>query len=1171
MNSIKNIENILKNNYDINNFIGLMKEIFENMNLVNPNKFHQEFSNFSAHIKGYTHIGNYNTENKEKIFIASVELQNSTFVENARSTQRNYVKKLIENGNYDSAIVAFYSSNSSRWRLSFVRLEYEMKIENGKLKTTESITPAKRYSYLLGEEEPCHTAIERFKEFIINKNLNPTLNDLEEIFSVEKVTKEFFDLYCEKFYELQEYLDNNIDFQEESKKCGFTSEQFAKKLMGQIVFLYFLQKKGWLGVNVWSKNMTEKEYKNVFFTKAPQLQKDKIQEYLPKIYTKIDDNTYKLNIKMLDEIPNDIEELIARKMPRNKTWGDGSKKFLRTIFEFSKKYKGNFFENYLEPLFYNTLNRRRGKYAYCTFLHCRIPFLSGGLFDPLDGYDWKYNNFNIPDEIFSNKKDENDRNGTGILDIFDRYNFTISEDEPMEKEVAIDPEMLGKIFENLLEIKDRKSKGAFYTPREIVHHMCQESLINYLVQKTSINENAIRDFIIYGDFMKDEDIIKKNDNIKNNNKMFISEELFKIDENEIIVNRLKEIDDALASVKIADPAVGSGAFPLGMINEIVRARQNITAYLTIEMNAFERRYIYKTERSIYNLKLHTIKNCIFGVDIEPSAVDITQLRLWLSLVIDDEVNTKDDSIIEGHFDPLPLPNLECNIICGNSLVDEFEGTKLLNESDIINSNNKDYCNQLDINFNFFNSVVEKLLNAQDKLFICDDPDKKNELKLEIQSYKNLIIEKQLFCSSNELKQSYNEAIKKSSKPFILWQLEFARVFRDNKGFDIVIGNPPYGLLNKKQNRSTSIIVTDNDLKYYKNSDLYSPAKGQVLNIFRLFICKSIDLLKTNGHTSLIFPMGFMCDLSSYNLRKFVLENNKIDYLEVFPEKDDENKRVFKSAKIPVCILGLSKTSVDKNDYFPTRVNSNKYIDFSKTKVFMSRNELELIDASSLTIPIMDLDEYNILLKVCKSSYKMKQFSKCFTGEIDLSLNKKYINLDKKYSKMIRGAQVQKFHITENISQGDILYLNSDLYLSENNSPRSKHHLQKRIVMQGITGVNEKYRLKMSLLNQNIFCANSVNYLLLQEKTYYFLGLLNSNLINWYFSKLSTNNNVNGYEIDNIPVRIAEPTLYTEIENVVLQLIKDYNNLEYISYLNSLIYNLYNLSNDEKNIIEKYYT
>ena len=127
------------------------------------------------------------------------------------------------------------------------------------------------------------------------------------------------------------------------------------------------------------------------------------------------------------------------------------------------------------------------------------------LFEPIDGYEWKTNNFAIPNELFSNKKDHKDRLADGILDIFDRYNFTMCEDEPLEREVAIDPEMLGKVFENLLDVNDRKSKGAFYTPREIVHYMCQESLINYLTNTMQVSESAIRDFILYGDFMKDED------------------------------------------------------------------------------------------------------------------------------------------------------------------------------------------------------------------------------------------------------------------------------------------------------------------------------------------------------------------------------------------------------------------------------------------------------------------------------------------------------------------------------------------------------------------------------------------------------------------------------------------------------------------------------------------
>lgn len=137
---------------------------------------------------------------------------------------------------------------------------------------------------------------------------------------------------------------------------------------------------------------------------------------------------------------------------------------------------------------------------------------------------------------------------------------------------------------------------------------------------------------------------------------------------------------------------------------------------------------------------------------------------------------------------------------------------------------------------------------------------------------------------------------------------------------------------------------------------------------------------------------------------------------------------------------------------------------------------------------------------------MKEFSKCFTGEIDISLDKKYIRLDNSYHAMLRGAQIQRFYTTNDISQGDILYLDSDQYLAEVASPKSRHHEQARIVMQGITGVNEKYRLKMTLSEAGTFCANSVNYLLINEDIEYFLGLCNSSLINWFFKKLSTNSN-----------------------------------------------------------------
>ena len=149
------------------------------------------------------------------------------------------------------------------------------------------------------------------------------------------------------------------------------------------------------------------------------------------------------------------------------------------------KFK-NCFNDLLEPLFYDTLATDRGDAAWSDQFHSRIPFLNGGLFEPLCDYDWKGTNISLPNELFVNSlmSSEGDA-GTGILDVFDRYNFTVNEAEPLEQEVAIDPEMLGKVFENLIEDNLRKGSGTFYTPREVVHYMCQESLISYLYRSVN--------------------------------------------------------------------------------------------------------------------------------------------------------------------------------------------------------------------------------------------------------------------------------------------------------------------------------------------------------------------------------------------------------------------------------------------------------------------------------------------------------------------------------------------------------------------------------------------------------------------------------------------------------------------------------------------------------------
>ncbi len=304
--------------------------------------------------------------------------------------------------------------------------------------------------------------------------------------------------------------------------------------------------------------------------------------------------------------------------------------------------------------------------------------------------------------------------------------------------------------------------------------MCQESLINYLTNTLNISEGAIRDFILYGDFMKDEDTVKEKR--QGNGGMYISEELYKINpDGTVAVNRLLDMDKALKDVRVADPAVGSGAFPLGMLNEIVRARQNISAYLAITMKPYDVRMMYQMERSPHTLKYEIIRNCIFACDIEPSAVDIAQLRLWLALVIDDEINPDAQTPLDGHRNPLPLPNLESNILCGDSLIDEFEGIPLVKESELLGST---WNYQRDITSDRFDSIIRKLIETQDELFRCDDTEKKRQLKEQFESLRDMIILTQFEgCDSAKI-QRYYDTKQMASKPYILWQLDFARVFKE---------------------------------------------------------------------------------------------------------------------------------------------------------------------------------------------------------------------------------------------------------------------------------------------------------------------------------------------------------------------------------------------------------
>ena len=938
----------------------------------------EPYNTFSVAIKNYVHIGDYEGGDHQKIALFSVCLKNDKSIENARSMQRTFVKSLLENSNCAGALVAFYTDAApSRWRLSMVRMDYGF--TNGKISV--ELTPAKRYSYLVGEGEPCHTAKERLYPIFVEDDVDPGLDDLEEAFSVEAVTKEFFAQYREKYLSVKEFLEHNTDFVREAASRGFNSEQFAKKLMGQLVFLYFIQKKGWLGVNAFPKILSERAYKDAFFQPG-----QKPKELMPRVYRKDATGEIRLDASALRGLSDD-DEIALSKIVQGGAWGDGPKDFMRQLFNDCKKRGKNFFDDYLEPLFYEGLNQNRGDEAFFLPLHSRIPFLNGGLFEELEGYDWKNNDFCIPDELFSNA-DENGRDADGILDVFDRYNFTMVEDEPMEREVAVDPEMLGKVFENLLDVKDRKSKGAFYTPREIVHYMCQESLIRYLSHKTGIADGDIRKFILYGEYFREEDVKKtkpvyqdgKKHHVFDKNKVLeMPETIFSYQKN---VNRLQELDDLLANVKVLDPAVGSGAFPLGMLTEIVKARETLTSYMSIELNRFQK-HTLRSDRNTYRMKRETIKNSIFACDLEASASDITKLRLWLSLVIDNQIRAEENEEFGYTTKPRELPNLDCNIICGNSLVDAFHGIKLITENSALGNLSAMRQGAL-LYDDHFATQIHRLISMQDRLYDEKTRVEKERIKKEIQEIYDETILTNL-NGSQQAMNAYYECKNDVTKPFILWQLMFPKVFRDNGGFDIVIGNPPYIQLQTKIDDNTGEKLGD------QFAELGFQTFAKTGDIYCLFYEKGYQLLSRGGVLTYITSNKWMRAGYGEKLRSFFAQRtNPVRLI------DFGKQKIFASATVDVNILMFTK-SENKEQTLACTVRESCP---SNLSVYIEQNSCHTTFSSDESWVILSSEENHIRNKINEHGVPLKEWGVKIYRGILTGFNEAFIISTEKKNELI---------------------------------------------------------------------------------------------------------------------------------------------------------------------------
>ena len=639
-------------------------------------------------------------------------------------------------------------------------------------------TSPKRYTYVFGSDDLLYRT--PIERFSFLKKKGVSFENLKTAFSVEALSDEFFDKYREQYADFIQYITG--------KRFVKVGSKWEEKVLGE---------------------------PNTALMQAFDYNEKKIRDYVKKMMGRIT-----------------FLHFLQRK-----GWMCGDLNYMQNMFE-NSAYKNDYLDSVLEPLFFGILNTKPverealfADYGWDKSLLAEwkdIPYLNGGLFER-DAEDEPESRF--PADYFKR-----------LFQFFSEYNFTIDENDPNDAEVGVDPEMLGKIFENLLE--DNKDKGAFYTPKEIVRYMCQESLIAYLETNTSIAKEKIRQFVL----SPEEGVA------------------------DIPENKKPKLLTALEEVKICDPAIGSGAFPMGLLNELLHCREVLSG------EHYDRAEIKKS----------IIQNNIYGVDIEKGAVDIARLRFWLSIVVDEET-------------PSPLPNLDYKIMQGNSLIESFMGvdlSKLTYEKEY--KKDKGEFSLFDDEKNRLQKTVSHLLSSY---YSCSDHDRKVKLQQEISDTINKQLETQAYDPT--ILAKLKEINLTENNKFFLWHTWFSDVFNrdDKEGFDIVIGNPPY------------VVVADID----KERLYYKYKTKNCLELYSYFFEHSINILHHNGVLSFITGSLYTKGIKFEPLRSF-LENNS--QLITYRNEGDE---VFKNVNMPTSTILLYKSNIPNWSFDDLLGNSNNIL------------------------------------------------------------------------------------------------------------------------------------------------------------------------------------------------------------------------------------------------------
>lgn len=791
-----NYKEIIESKYNREAWQQLLHDIF--LSNVSFWRSPKEVKANSRLAKNALNLGKISLSDGEALAIYEVELSDKVNIERNRAGIRDMLTKDWRDMGYAGAFLFCYRKNESVLRFSYVSETWGFNKDGIYEKLS---TNTKRFTYLLGEGRGCRTAIEQFGAL---KNSKLALSDVTAAFSVEALTKQFYkDLY--EWYQWAVdpasgvYFPNNTSIEADDRE---DIETKIIRLITRIMFVWFIKQKELVPNKIFDVDFLETILKDF----------DPNSAVVGNYYNAILQNLFfgTLNRAIEDEQGN------KRKFATN------VKKDIKTLYRYAEMFTIR--EDEVIKLF------------------SEVPFLNGGLFECLDktktidGVEQAYNydGFSRNDKKFADGRYRNRavvpnvlffEPERGLISILSRYNFTIEENSPEEQQVALDPELLGKVFENLLgaynpETKEtaRNQSGSFYAPREIVNYMVDESLISYLGNTAFVRSLFSPEFVY--DKTKEDDY--------------------------------KTIADKLKTIKILDPACGSGAFPMGLLNRMIEILCHITP-----------------DENIYEMKLAIIENCIYGSDIQSIAAQITKLRFFISLIC----NCEKDAT-KPNFGIPTLPNLETKFVAANSLI----------------------AKKKQVSHNLFeNPEIEptkkELTEIRHEHFSAKTAYRKSTLREK---------DKQLREKLAKLLAEDNDFAPEDAKQLAAWNpydqnavAEFfdpAWMFGVNDGFDIVIGNPPYIQLQNDGGKLAKLYADCNYKTYARTGDIYC-----------LFYERGYQLLKPNGHLCYITSNKWMRAGYGEKTREFFAKNTNplllIDFAGV---------KIFESATVDTNILLFAK-------------------------------------------------------------------------------------------------------------------------------------------------------------------------------------------------------------------------------------------------------------------------